>query len=201
MASNFSIKLIFSDSNIIYDKNSGLDMVSPHSETTADTVLPNYGIISRSGKVSFFDYEDKLLNKKTDREYPTEIEIYENGVLFGKYISTKKYGYNIFTKQVNIELQGNITNWQAIRVEKKDISYDQTAYQILEWLIAKQTIVSSISDLNMSTDVADFLKSITVPYFYLESDTLWEQFNKLCNLAQLRIYQDKFNKVTIERYQ
>lgn len=200
MANKFSVKLIFSDTSITYDKNSGLNNISPHTETTADNTMPTYDVISKSGSISFYDLEDKLLSKIQSRQYPNSIEIYKNDELFGKYISTLKYKYDIFTKLVTIELQGDITKWQAITVEKKDLTYDVTAYAVLEWLISKQTIVASVSDLVISDDTTTWLQSITIPYFYLESATLWEQFRKLCNLAQLRIYQDKYNNVVIERY-
>lgn len=200
MANKFSVKLIFSDTSITYDKNSGLDNIALHTEATADNTMPTYDVVSKSGSIAFYDFEDRLLSKIQARQYPTEIEIYKDDELFGKYISTLKYKYDIFTKLVTIELQGDIVKWQAITVEKKDITYDVTAYNVLEWLISKQSIVASISYLVISDNTVSWLQSITIPYFYLESATLWEQFNKLCNLAQLRIYQDKYNKVVIERY-
>ena len=200
MSLNFSIKIIFENDYLTFAETSGLQSVSLLSESVADNTLPTYGVIARTGSVSFIDSNSAFLNKIKSKDCPIEVEIYQNNVLWGSFVATKKCTYNVFSKEATMEIKGNITNWQSTTVEKKAITYDQTAYQILLYLISLQDIAPTISDVGISNDTVTFLQSITVPYFYLESGTLWEQFDKLCNLAQLRIYQDKKNKVIIERY-
>lgn len=199
MQYEFTVELVFSNENITFTKNNGLMSITMQNESVADNVLPTYGIIGRTGNLSFIDYNDLLYNKILQREYPSEINVYQNGVLFAKFISTRKYTYNIYSKEISIEISSNITNWQSINVNKMEISYDVTAYNVLEWLISKQTI-TTMDALVISEETMSHLKSITIPYFYLETATLWEQFQKLCDLAQLRIYQDRFNNINIQRY-
>lgn len=199
MQYEFTVELVFSNENITFTKNNGLMSITMQNESVADNVLPNYGIIGRTGNLLFIDYNDLLYNKILQREYPSEINVYQNGILFAKFISTRKYTYNIYSKEISIEISSNITNWQSINVNKMEISYDVTAYNVLEWLISKQTI-TTMDALVISEETVSHLKSITIPYFYLETATLWEQFQKLCDLAQLRIYQDRFNNINIQRY-
>lgn len=199
MQYEFTVELVFSNENITFSRGNGLMELTMQNESVADNILPTYGIIGRTGKLKLIDYKDLLYNKILNREYPIEINIYQNGVLFARFISTKKYAYNIYTKEITIEASSNITNWQNINVTKTEISYDVTAYDILVWLISKQTI-TSLDTVNLPSDTKAHLESITVPYFYLETGTLWEQFQKLCDLAQLRIYQDRFNVINIQRY-
>lgn len=199
MQYEFTVELVFSNENITFSRSNGLMELTMQNESVADNILPTYGIIGRTGKLSLIDYRDLLYNKILNREYPVEINIYQSGVLFAKFISTKKYSYNIYTKEITIEASSNITNWQNINITKTEISYDVTAYDILVWLISKQNI-TTLDAINMPNDTKAHLENITVPYFYLETGTLWEQFQKLCDLAQLRIYQDRFNVINIQRY-
>lgn len=198
MKYEFTIELLFGGEVITFARSSGLMNLTMQNETTADNQRPTYGIIGRTGKITLADHEDLLYNKILNREYPTEIKVYKNAELFARFISTRKYSYNIYTKEITIEASSNITNWQNINVVKPDISYDVTAYDVLVWLINKQTI-TNIDSLNMSERTTSHLESIQLPYFYLETDTLWNQFQKLCDLAQLRIYQDRLNIINIEK--
>lgn len=198
MQYEFSVELVFDNENISFSKKNGLMGLAMQNESTADNMLPSYGIIGRTGKIDLIDYNDVLYDKIVAREYPTEINIYQNGELFAKFISTRKYSYNVYSKKITIEASSNIVNWQNINVSKSDISYNVTAYNILAWLMSKQNI-TSLESANLIGDTKQILESITVPYFYLESATLWEQFQKLCDLAQLRIYQDRFNVIKIQK--
>lgn len=200
MSRLYRVVLQFNDGEVEFNKGNGLQKVSLLSQITSNNILPEYGVNGRTGSIELLDSDDVLYNKIANRVYPTQVAIYLDDEVIGKFVSAKKYSYNIFTKQVVIEIMGNITNWQNVMVEKKDIEYDVTGYYVLQYLMNVANTPNNLYTFIIPTEVESYLKSITVPYFYLEKASLWQQFEKVCDLAQLYIYQDKYNNIIVERF-
>lgn len=200
MSKLYRVVLQFNDGEVEFNKGNGLQKVSLLSQITSNNILPEYGVNGRTGSVELLDSNDVLYNKIANRVYPTQVIIYLDDEVIGKFVSAKKYGYNIFTKQVTIEIMGNITNWQNVMVEKKDIEYNVSGYGVLQYLMNVANTPNNLYTFIIPTEVESYLKLITVPYFYLEKASLWQQFEKVCDLAQLYIYQDKYNNIIVERF-
>ena len=200
MSRLYRVVLQFNDGEVEFNKGNGLQKVSLLSQITSNNILPEYGVNGRTGSVELLDSNDVLYNRIANRVYPTQVIIYLDNDVIGRFVSAKKYGYNIFTKQVTIEIVGNITNWQNVMVAKKDIEYDVTGYYVLQYLMNIANTPNNLYTFSVSSEVQGYLESITIPYFYLEKASLWEQFGKVCDLAQLYIYQDKYNNIIVERF-
>ena len=85
-------------------------------------------------------------------------------------------------KKINIKYDSDVTNG--------------TAYTVYEMLVEKSVGFEFVLDF----ETEEFLKSISIEYIYLVGDTLWNQWQKLCQIAQLRIYMNTDGKVVVKRY-
>ena len=200
MSKLYRVVLQFNDGEVEFNKGNGQQKVSLLCQITSNNILPEYGVNGRTGSIELLDSNDVLYNRIANRVYPTQVIIYLDNDVIGRFVSAKKYEYIIFTKKVAIEIVGNITNWQNVMVEKKYIEYDVTGYYVLQYLMNIANTPNNLYTFSVSSEVQSYLESITIPYFYLEKASLWEQFGKVCDLAQLYIYQDKYNNIIVERF-
>ena len=191
------ISSLLFDTKVTYDKNTGLIDLTRGSQETADNVLPEYCITSQYGKVRLIDYNDVIYNlignNKFDRN--VNVKIYNGNIVIGTYETASDWDYNVFDKKGAVSLQDRIMEWQEVDVEKKDITYNVSAYQVYEYLKA----LSPRFVYNVSRETSDFWLSINVPNFYLERDTLWNQWNKFLTLTQSVLYVLPNGEIVIKR--
>lgn len=185
------------DTKITYDKNKGLIEVTRGNQSMADNVLPEYNIVSQYGSLSFQDYNgivyELITNNKLDRNL--NVYIYKDDIVIGTYETTSDWNYNIFNNEVSVSLQDRILDWQETIVEKKNIDYNVSATQIYAYLLD----FCKTFTFDVSRETLDFWDTIIVPYFYLESGSLWEQWNKFLTLTQSVLYVLPDGKIKIVR--
>jgi hypothetical protein len=97
---------------------------------------------------------------------------------------------------VSVSLKDEIERWQEINISA--ISYDPRViehkpFELLYENLYNQTInngynMYSIDQLDRKTKA--ILKNTYIQYPLLESGSLWQQWNKLCQVCQLHIYQN-----------
>lgn len=183
------------------------NMISIECNTAdrADFKLPSFGIISNTARIEFIDsdgqiadYADKLLLVEG---LPCEITL-ENTLVdgavetLGKY-ETAEWQYDNDSRTVSVSLKDDLEEWQEINVE--GINYDprKPQAQPLSWFyqylwertdkrIKGNYTMLSLDELDQ--DTRTLLNSVYVPYPLLESGTLWQQWDKLCVVAQAHIY-------------
>lgn len=185
--------------NLTFDRNTGLLRAVRGNQVMADNVQPSYGMISQYGDVEIIDYQDivfDLVRKNKIRKDLT-VEILRNDVVIGTYLLSEDFDYDIYTKDLKMTLKDDILKWQGIEVEKRELSYNATAYTVFEYL----RDLSTGYTFNISADDMAFMQSITIPYFYLEKGSLWEQWVKLCQLTQCNIFKDPYGVIQIKRFQ
>lgn len=191
------INSILFDTHMVYDRHTGLMEVTRGSEKTADNILPQYGIVGQYGHAQFIDFKnivrDLIRNNKLKKT--VAVTIYNGNMVLGKYETSSNWDYNVYTNEVSIDLQDKIMKWQEIEIKKTEISYDVTATQIYNYLLQYCTDFT----FDVSHETIDFWNNITVPYFYLENDTLWNQWNKFLNLTQSVLYTMPNGEIKIVR--
>jgi hypothetical protein len=177
-----------------------------------DYKLPNYGIISNTGELSFNDIdgeikdyaEQQLLNKDL------KVVITLNDTLSGKsetiaIMETQDWDYDNDNMSVSVSLQDDLVEWQDIQVD--GINYDPrypnkalsngTMEDLYRWLQNEQRTPSKYQMLSfedLDTLTKGILTNTKVEYPLLKSGNLWEQWTKLCQVCGLYIYKNSEGK-------
>lgn len=203
---DFKVDIEFQDQTFTYTRTSGLLNFSLTNQSMTDNKLPNYDIINAYGSVEIMDSDSSLYDylATSHLKQTAKVKVYLTSTdLSPKYrfVSTKSWNYDIYNKTCKIELVSDIVKWQNINVEKRELSYDQTAYQIYQYLVSQTTTLAGNYTFTLDSDTQTFLGTIVVPYFYLEKGSLWEQWRKFCQLTQCQLYQDIESNIFIKRYQ
>lgn len=166
----------------------------------ADISLPSYGIISNTGRIDFNDIDGEV------RDY-AELQILKSGLnveisventltkakqVIG-VLKTAAWDYDSYNKAVSIELKDDLEEWQeseSFRIPLKD---QMTAYDVFEYLKSKTP--SKFEFEPLTTETETILRSTTIEYPYFNFDNLWRQWEKLCELCLLHIYENFNGKI------
>ena len=165
--------------------------------------LPSFGVLSNKGEIKFNDSdgrvrilaENNLLKKGLEVSIYLEDTSTENQEFVGEYY-TSEWDYDNNNNLVIITLKDGLEEWQDIFV--KGINYDprtsiarQGAY-FYEYLYSKTPKKYNMKSLDkLDEDTKKALFDTIIDYPVLEDGTLWQQWNKLCQLCRLYIFKDK----------
>lgn len=166
-----------------------------------DISLPNYGIISNTGRLIFNDY-DKTIYKynelgllKTDLSVKVSLNNLITKVTENKGVwLTEKWDYDNNNNEVSVSLKDDLLEWQNILISKYALSEEMTMFQIYE-LLKSYTPSKFVFEIDTATE--EFLKNVKCKYPYLESGSLWSQFDKLCQVCTLHISKTPNNTVQV----
>lgn len=173
---------------------------------------PRWGIISADGNIEFkdlygeiLDYiEQGLLVQGLSCEIflkDTKAPIDEREKSLGTFFANK-WEYNQYDKVVNCKINDGLVEWQNITVDGWVYEYPlqpktlEDYYNYLYKATDSKYNMLSFDELDSATK--DILRNTTVMYPMLENDTLWGQWEKLCQATQSHIY--KSNGRTIFKY-
>ena len=169
----------------------------------SDLKLPSWGIISNVGNLEFNDINNRFLGYANAGLLVEgmKCELYLNNTLVKG--ATEKIGtfyadtwdYDNDSRVVRVGLKDDLEEWQDILLEEYPLQNAMTMYEIYDYLLGK---TPSKWDFIIDTATNDRLKYITCPYPYLESDNLWAQWNKLCEVCALYIYKNNDGKVIVQ---
>lgn len=185
--------------DIVWDKDNGLMEMTRGNQATANNITPSYQLLSQYGSLVVQDpYEEvvNLIKNKTIVKNIT-INMYKDDTVVGSYVLNREWAYDIYTKELRLALEDDIIKWQGINIKKTELSYNVTGYDVFLYL----KNLSGNYTFYISSEDTEFIKSIKVPYFYLEEASLWQQWNKFCNLCQCQMYQDTIGRIVIKRFQ
>lgn len=181
------------------ERANGLLSVNISTTATNGSADIFYGLISNYGSIEFIDsnFDFYVFINRSDFTSFT-VKIYNDNSVIGTFYGSRDVSYNIYTKTVSINFKGVLEKMQD---KKINIKYDSnvtngTAYTVYEMLVEKSVGFEFVLD----SETEEFLKSISIEYIYLAEDTLWNQWQKLCQIAQLRIYMNTDGKVVVKRY-
>ena len=207
------VQIVFDDTdNTIfeYDRVNGLKSFSIVSEGKADEGI-DYSMKANTGELSAIDISPSL-NSKYDSLYnfllqkvaynEIKINVILDDKLIAHFINNGRINYNTNTKTFKVSYQSNLVKLQdrnfKFQIDKGNINAGYTARDIYSKLkSASEPIIGQ--EFYLDYETMKYLDSIVISYPYLEETTLWEQWNKLCILAQLSIYP-KDNKIYVKRW-
>lgn len=207
------IEGIYSDivSDITYSRLTKLDY---KIESRGDIGLPSYGIISNRGNISFVDIDDEYLLYAESGllKFGADVDVILTDTLSKKSevqasAITSEWSYDNDNKQISATLKDNLEEWQNITIE--GINFDPrnpnmvltngTMADLYVWLQKPENTPSKYNMLTfeeLDERTKEILTKTEIDYPVLKSDTLWNQWTKLCNVCALYIYRNKFNRVT-----
>ena len=172
-----------------------------------DLKLPSFGIISNYGNLEINDTNGSILEYAEKRllEKGLKCEIFLNNTLANYstkigVFETEEWDYDSENFVVNVSIKDDLEEWQDINVE--GISYDpsnptvQPLSDIYDYLWGKTNTNYPMQSLGDLDDVTKgILTNTYLKYPLLEKATLWQQWTKLCQVAQLHIYKNNEGKV------
>lgn len=169
----------------------------------ADTSLPSYGVISNSGSIEFYDTNGEIADY-------AEMQILKSGLKTSIYLnntlakssqliaelSTADWEYDSYNKLVKVSLKDDLEEWQEINIGGFYFDFTNIAVKPLkEYYIylynqtPQKFAMYSYDELSEQTKL--ILTDTKIKFPYLENDKLWNQWDKICKLAQLHIYKYK----------
>lgn len=161
----------------------------------ADISLPSFGIISSTGRIDFIDVDGEV------RDY-AEQQILKSGLnvtislnntltkaseITGTYLTTR-YDYSIENRIVSINLEDNLTVLQDINTENIYLSDKTTLFDLFVHL---KTLTLPYFEVVSSTAFDNYLTECKCGYPYLNADTLWNQWQKLCEACGAYMYKTR----------
>lgn len=171
------------------------------SQSTNDFERPSYGIATQYGNVSFVDTEDMYFKKlaELDLLHDIGLELFINDNKIGTYLASDDWNYNVYNNKIDVEIGSkNLVKLQNKNIETMVFPRDITALSFLNNIISKFTDEKLVFDLS---GVEDYLKKIKIGFPYFKSGSLWEQLNKFCNMAQLRMYDTPDGTIVVKRFE
>lgn len=169
----------------------------------SDLKLPSWGIISNTGNIEFNDTDGEI------RDYAEQLLLQSglkceiklnNSLIDGAsetigLFETDEWDYDNDNRVVSVSLKDDLEEWQDILLEEYPLQNEMTMYEIYEYLVSK---TPSKWELVIDKKTENRLKDITCPYPYLESDNLWAQWQKFCDVCALYIYKNNEGKVVVQ---
>lgn len=173
----------------------------------AEITRPSYGIISNTGDCEFIDSNGEIKDL-------IELGIIKSGEKLSIYLKNSlnnntdligiKYAYNwdydSDIKSVRLELKDALEQWQSIAFEgfyfdtKYGIETNQKrASEIYEML--KSATPSNFEFADLDRETSDVLYRTMIYYPQLTANSLWNAWEKFCNLCLLHIFIEKNGKV------
>ena len=173
----------------------------------SDIKMPYFGIISNGGTIVFRDKngevmsyaEQGLLNNGLSVTVKIENTIgHQNQTI--ATCKTRKWNYDTATRQVTVRFQDELEEWQTVQVEGFGLQDEMTAYEMYTYLKGKTPEKFVFAPLDSSLNgLQTQLKNFTIKNTYLQSGNLWAQWNKLCVLCGLKIFQNGEGKIVVHR--
>lgn len=204
------ITSIYADISIEINRDNLISFNSDIIDRT-NVRVPSYGIISNSANLTFADFDEQVLDLITQQILHSgiKIEVWLNNTISKTkekvcLMETRELSYDNDNRQVQVTLKDNLEKWQDMYFEAIDIDplniEPKTAKWYYEYLHSKTPqSYNMLSFEELDKDTQDILETTTIEYPLLDSDSLWNEWYKLCALCLLHIYVDYEGK-TICKY-
>ena len=206
-------KLFYLSDNVFIEINkNNIISLNTTIDITDKTDVPSWGIISSTGNLSYKDIDGKTLfyveSNLLKRGLPCKMFINNSLIkdkkqhITTKYVSKVEYDSDNFI--ANISLKDDLEEWQDITV--KGLNYDplnkrtssaKHYYTYLYNNTPQKYLMYSFDELDNRTSNA--LETIIFNYLILYDGTLWQQWEKLCELCGACIYKDSNGKTAFKK--
>jgi hypothetical protein len=198
MAGIFKVLVYYNNptGTIEYD-NSFINDISRNSQSVADnSEVFDYSALVQNGTMKLIDKDGSIaqLARQKILKDKLVIEIVLDNKVVGKYIS-RKWNYVYGSKIVNITLSDTLENWDNINYSRILTFNNTTALDLYNELVS----ISGETFQTLSSELSDYLDSITIKYCYLNIDTLRNQWNKLCQITQCVVFKNEVGYVEIKK--
>ena len=193
--SNIRFTAITIGLTLTFDKFNGLLSFVRGSQSMQDNTLPTYGAISQYGSVRIADYTNEIqdIEQLNMLKSGLKIKLYLDNELVGDYL------FDTFDKDgqiYDIQLTDEIIKWNDISLDGTLVQNDKTALDLYSFLISQYT-EAKYEDISQSNN--EYLSNIKIKYYYLEKGTLFEQWNKFCDITQMVVYKKPSGKIALRR--
>lgn len=167
-----------------------------------DINLPSYGILSNTGSIEFNDVDGEVADYAEALLLTSgaTVQCFLKDTLSGTETLiantfTETWDYDSNNRQVSVSLKDDLEKWQEISVEGKSYDpYDNkpiTAKDIYINLVGKTNVAKVQPFMLLDEETKHILENTIIPYDIRNAGTLWEQWQKLCQLCGLYIYKNK----------
>jgi hypothetical protein len=181
----------------------------------SDIKKPSYGIYSSSGNISFKDIDGEIADYAEQRLLTSnsKVELFLENTLANcsqkvAEFYTAEWQYDALTKEANVTMKDELEEWQDINVE--GFIYDpRTPFKTIrngsfrylyDWLHkATPSKYRMISYNELDESTRNVLSNTKISYPYLKEASLWNQWQKVCEVCKSYIYKDNQGK-TIFKY-
>lgn len=169
----------------------------------SDINKPSWGIIANSGNIEFNDLDDKIKDYIEQQLLKSDLSVYleirntlvENKVEQVGEFATDKWTYDNNNRVVGVSLKDDLLQWQNILTDGMQLQNQMTMLQIYNYLKSITPTMWTFEPLDTQT-LAMLTKTVCA-YPYLESGSLWSQWNKLCEVCGLYIYKNNDNNIVV----
>jgi hypothetical protein len=205
---------ISTDLHIDVDKHNIISIGYSHFDRD-DIKSFSFGIISNRGTLEFKDTNNEVLNYAEDMLFKKGLSC--NITLFNTLskketaiatVITSDWQYDNNDSTVIVSLKDVLEEWQDIQVEgfsydprnPKSVLPNNSMADLYLWLYERTpSKYNMLSFGKLDTETQGVLTNTIIDYPFLESDTLWRQWTKLCEVCGLHIYKD-YNGHTVCTY-
>ena len=175
-----------------------------------DTKLPSYGIISNTGNLEFNDLNGEIKDYAEQMLLTSDLKVVINlnNTLSKTHeqvgiFETRDWDYDNDNRSVSVSLKDDLEEWQDIQVQgfsydprnPKAILTQKSMANLYVWLQDKTpTKYQMLSFEQLDEKTQNILQNTIIDYPLLENGTLWEQWQKICEVCGLYIYKNNEGK-------
>jgi hypothetical protein len=174
--------------------------INSKNSSRSDNSRPSFGIISSSGSVQFKDLDGKIEDYANKRILTSNLSIkvyVENTITKQKMLvsdlKTENWRYDSDNRSANVTIKDDLEEWQGIQVDRIPLRSESSAYELYQ--ILRNRTPSKYQFANMDEATEDYLGGIVVKFPYLDSGSLWSQWNKFCEAFGIYIYKNIEGKI------
>lgn len=193
-----------------------MESIEREIQSRSNIRIPSWGIMSNTGNISCNDNDGSIveyINKLIDNKEDIKCKIYIVNSFLKNYreliaeFNADSWEYNNDNNSIIISIKDDLEEWQNINIpeliydpRKQGVKYPQSFRAIYNYL---QDLTPSKFNMLESYDLDDetqkMLDNSFCRYPLLKEGTLWESWEKLCQVCQCYIYKDSKNR-TIFKY-
>lgn len=202
------IEGIYVDLSINIDKSNLISLTSKIVDRS-NVSLPEFGIISNSSSITFIDRNEEILDyiksKLLKDNLPVTITM--SNTLNGKKETignfyTKNWDYDNDNKEIKLTIKDNLTELQEIVAEKGlEIDPSNPTGRTMGYIynIIKNRTPSKFKFpalYQLPKNIQSILNNTYCSYPILQAESLWQMWNKLCQVCGLYIFCDFQGNIT-----
>lgn len=182
----------------VYNKQ-WINSIESTSQSTTDPATIEYGVLANSGNINFRDLDGRIKRDISIGSLPisnVETTISINDTQIQAHL-TNDSNYTESDKTLSLSLTNKLSLFDSMSYNGFPLSETpMTAYELLSDIFSKLG-VDMANDVTFTTDALNALTAITIPYPYIKPCSGREALNKICEIAQLSMFQSGNGKIRV----